>query len=343
MKNFLMGFAAFTLVLSSCSQNDVVETIDQNNGAIKFGAIAGNLSSRASEATMADLEAAGVDLFALITKGEGQPYTKYFEDKLTLADGVWSTTTTRYLKEGYKNEFYSIFPAQSGIDADKLAADGPKFAFTVGAAADVDLLGAAATGDYKPSVVGVAVTMPFYHLLSQANFGITGVPTLCRIDIKNTITFKAVGATGTYTLGGEAIGGNNWTAPTYGDFVMKSGLDTKDLAPDADGHYILDRAANSLMLVPAAFNSSSITFTFQAYDSAGVEITNGETVGTINLDSTSATAAWTQGLRYLYLVDFADWFSTRQLSFSVSLGGWENYDWNDVEGGGDGIVEILPN
>lgn len=345
MKKFFLGFAAFTLISTSCSQNEVAEDINQDSAALKFGAITGNLSSRAAEVAITDLQTSGIDLFALITADAGATYAEYFTDKLTYTAGTpssWAPGSKRYLKEGFKNEFYSIHPAQTDLTAAKLATDGAKFTYAVKAGATEDLLGAAAKEDYKVSTDGngVPVIMPFKHLLAQANFGVAGVEGMGNVKVSN-IKFNNVGASGTYAFANAA-----WSATTLSAYLMTGAeIDTKTDAqtPALSGNYILDRATYSLMLVPAAFATSTITFDFQAYDLAGVEVTNGVTKGTIDLDATvtaNTKAAWMSGLRYVYLLDFANWFANRELKFSVSLSDWENYDWNDVEGAGDGIVTV---
>lgn len=343
-KNFL-GIAALALILTSCSQSEIVENINEDNGVIKFSAISGNVSTKATETLMADLERDGVDIFALITNDAGTTYTEYFTDKLAFTAGSgWATTiaTKRYLKEGYKNEFYSIYPAQTGIDAASLVTNKASFSYTIKTGATEDLLGAAAKETYKPSTNtdGVHVTMPFNHLLAQVNLGVDGsIVGLGHVIIKG-IEFNQVGSAGTYTFKTtQGKGVNNWSNPSYAKFSMTGTINTENGTPDpVNTHFILDRAAHSLMLVPAEFNTSTITFTFQAFDLAGTEITNGETTGTITLDP---TAEWNQGLRYIYLINFEDWYAKRELKFSVSISGWENYDWGNVENGGDGIVEII--
>lgn len=350
MKKIFLGIAACTLMLASCTQNEVVENINEGKGALRFSAISGNISTRAAETVIKDLQDNGVDLFALIKPSDESTYSEYFTDKLAydIATTSWAPGTKRYLKEGFVNQFYSIYPAQTGINAETLATAGVGFDYAVKAGASEDLLGAAATEEYKPSGDGngVAVKMPFYHLLAQANFGVTGVKGLGHVEITE-ISFNQVGASGTYKFGTEGVGNNNWTNPTRADFPMTSAeIKTKTVLPaPGDDIYLLDRTAHSLMLVPAAFSTSTITFKFRVYDLADTEVTDGETIGTISLDATAQAnpdAAWKQGLRYVYLIDFSEWFANRLLKFTVELDDWENYDWGTVEGAGSGVVEIQP-
>lgn len=336
MKKIFLGFAALILTITSCSKSQVTESIGEEQGVIRFSAISGNVSTKATETVMLNLETSGVDLFAF-TEKDGT-YAKYFTDALEHDADGWKTTVAakRYLKEGFKNEFYSVYP-KGTTDADKLLAGGIGFDYTVKATAQEDLLGAKATGTYTPSgdQSGVTVTMPFKHLLAQANVGVNNsIVGLGHVEI-TAIAFNAVGSAGTYTFGTE-----EWTAPTHAAFTMLSSINTENDPAAPSGHYL----GTSLMLVPAAFATSTITFKFQAYDLAGTEITNGETVGAINLDATVITnpdAAWKAGLRYIYLIDFMDWYANRELKFGVSVDGWENFDWGTTTGAGTGVVEII--
>lgn len=359
MKKILMGFAAFTLMLSSCSENEVIDNVNSEKGLIKFSAIAGNVSTKATERVISDLQTNGVTVFAL-TKDlpSGTTYIPYFTERLTYTT-AWAPGIKRYLKEGVKNEFYSIYPAVSGVTEQTLADAGVGFDYTVNTTADEDLLGAAATGTYAPSADGsadVPVLLPFNHLLSQVNLGVkldntpvTGIGNVVITDI----SFNNVGAKGSYKFGTEGKGvDSQWTADATAprsDFTIAEGIDTVNetaettvtggvFLPGGTGVFATDMATSSLMPMPLAFSTSTITFTFRAYDLAGKEVTNGETSGTINLDATNI--AWKQGLRYVYVVDFEPWFKNRELKFTVTLSDWENYDWNDVTGAGTGVVDV---
>lgn len=322
MKKNLMGFAALTLILASCSKNEVVENIGSDKGLIKFSAISGTLSTKAAETVLTDLQTAGVDVFALITNDKGATYSEYFTDRLTYTTS-WAPVNKRFLKEVYKNEFYSIYPTQTGVTAATLATAGVGFAYTVKATADEDLLGAAATGTYTPSTdgsTGVTVTLPFNHLLSQVNLAVKLDNTTYGNVVITDIQFNNVGAKGTYKFNANADAGtpvtegkgvdSHWAAdatPTdaYKNFTIGQGIDTKGktaftigtekfFLPGGGeiGDFTADMKASSLMPMPLAFSptaelKSTITFKFQAYDLSGdgqtVEVTNGMTTGTIDL------------------------------------------------------------
>lgn len=343
MKIFLLSFAVFAMMLTSCSKNEVVDNVNEGSDALLFSPISGNVSSRAVEVVMKDLQDKGVALFALIKDTETNAYFSYFDETLTYKDLAWSTGAKRYLKEGFKNEFYSVYPSSVIANGADLIKTNTEVAFEYTASGAVDLLGAAAKDAYIPSTdgsTGVKVTMPFNHLLAQANFGIKGLGGIGEVKITD-IQFNGVGSKGKYTFGTEGKGVNNWSAPAYAAFPMTDAeIDTKAGTPaaDKDGNFILARDTYSLMLVPAAFTTTStITFKFQAYDTTDTEVTNGKVDATIQLDPTTD---WTQGMRYVYLIDFGKWFSDRELKFTVEMNDWENNDWDNVAGGGSGIVDV---
>lgn len=376
MKKNLLGFIALTLALSSCSKSEVVEDININQGLIKFSAISGNVSTKAVEKALTDLQGAGVPVFALTKElPSGTTYTPYFTETLTYSTpgtpgGTWAPSIKRYLRDGAKNEFYSIYPVVPDVTeaADLiLQADaGVGFDYTVNDDADEDLLGAAATDSYDASTdgsTGVAVTIPFHHLLSQVNLGVKITNTVYgNVEITG-IQFNNVGAKGSYKFNGNATEGkdieSNWTADgtnPYDDFSITKDIITKNDIVETvvtggvylpggtatlNGDFKEIMAASSLMPMPLSFDATStITFTFKAYDLEGKEVTdpNSTTTGTISLDATNVP--WKQGLRYIYVVDFDSWFKNRELKFNVTLSDWENYDWNDVSGAGTGVVDV---
>lgn len=343
MRKILLSFAVFVMMLTGCSKNEVVDNVNEGSDALLFSPISGNVSSKAAEVVMKDLQDNGVALFALAKDTKTSTYSSYFDETLTYKDAAWSTTVKRYLKEGVKNEFYSVYPSGVIANGAALITTNTEVAFDYTATGAVDLLGAAAKDTYTPSTdgsTGVNVTMPFNHLLAQANFGIKALGGIGEVKITE-IQFNGVGSKGKYTFGTEGKGVNNWSAPEYAAFPMTgAAIDTKAGTPaaDKDGNFILARGTYSLMLVPAVFTAAStITFKFQAYDTAGTEVTNGKADATIQLDPTTD---WTQGMRYVYLIDFGKWFSDRELKFTVGMNDWENNDWGDVAGDGEGIVDV---
>lgn len=340
MKNYVLGFATFSLIMmTGCTNNEIIDRIDSEHGSIRFSAISGKINSKAAETDISHLKQNGVTVFALTTADNGINYSEYFTDVLTYTEGtpgVWNTSVKRYLKEDMKNEFYSVYP-KGAVSAATLADNQLSFSYSVSKDADEDLLGASAKGSYSPSndkSTGVPVTLPFHHLLSQINFGIRLNNKTYGNVVVSEIVYQNVGASGQYTFGTEGIGVNNWSNTSLNNFALPLTAEINTETPDSDINinvpfsFVLDRAKYSLMLVPARFSNSSISFKFQAYDLSGKEITNGITTESVALENKPLETQpfWKQGTRYTYLIDFDKWFIDRELKFDVTISDWVDYN-----------------
>lgn len=188
MKKILLGFTAFTLILTGCQKSEVVENINDGNNQLDFGVYQGK-ATRAGELTNNELNSIGVNfpIYAYKRKKDGEK-SLYFKEVLTYestgtpAVEKWNTSIPRFLTAKDPLQFYAYY-AKGTADGNvpgvtdasflsPLAGDAyPTFKYDVEDTQDkqVDLV-AATVEDHS----GTSVTIPFRHILSQINFGVKG-------------------------------------------------------------------------------------------------------------------------------------------------------------------------
>lgn len=215
MNKILLGFAAFTLLFSSCQENEIIEHIDDGSNQLTFGVHQGK-ATKAAELTNSAISQVGTTFPLYAYKGKQSGIkTAYFEDNLTRAADKWDTDIPRFLTAKDPLQFYAYYPIAGVANYDyTLAADAyPTFDYTIakngtGAGVenpngtDLDLV-AAKVIDHS----GTSVLIPFQHILSQINFGVKGYYG-AKIAIRN-IKINSVFKEGTFTYDAKR---GNWTA-----------------------------------------------------------------------------------------------------------------------------------
>ena len=204
MKKLWMGFAACALILSSCSQQEVTENIDQNNSQLQFSMAMG-AQTRAAELTNAALKDDatdkdnGIALYAYLK--DNSVWTPWYSDNLWWENGKWNIESTRF-RNAKASKYITFFPknyVENGAnlaDATFSGASFPKF----------DCIIPVVNGEQKDLVAGITdvgvnqkdITLTMRHILSQVNFGVYGY-TGANIEIKN-IKIHDVFNKATYTF-----------------------------------------------------------------------------------------------------------------------------------------------
>lgn len=393
MKRLLMGLAACTLIMTSCSKQEIVENVDANKGQLSFSPLTGK-QTKASEITNSTLTGiAGADnpikMFAYYAT-DGTTWTKWFDDALYYDAKEWKIGSTRF-QNSQATKYFTYWPAE-GVTVDKSSFDGPdftksdpKFTYTVQAdqANQLDLIG----GVTDVAANDTEVEIQTRHLLAQVNFGVRAYEgakiTIKDIKIESVynkadFTYKAkdaaplgtwsnfntttteynysFGKGGTFTTESDAKkiatgdtyifgDGGKWGPGTTAEstyYVLANGLAKKGTEV-ADG----DKLSNSLMLIPQEFkdNKAKVTFKYSITDVDNAPVV--ETDGSFFLDfgttlNTAYANVWKQNYRYVYIIDFQDMLDDNKLTFTVDVETheWENYDNNNPDDPGTGIVDI---
>lgn len=258
MKKILLGFAAFSLILSSCQDSDIIEKIDDGTNELKFGVYQGKATTKAAELKNSDLNTEG-RTFPLYAYKGAQSGTKdeYFKDALTLTSSVWGTSIPRFLTAKDPLQFYAYYPEKNvtGYTYGLAPATYPSFNYaieknTAGAAinpggTDIDMV-AAKVIDHS----GTSVTIPFQHILSQINFGVRGYYG-AKITIEN-IKIWQVSSSGTFTYDATSGVWSSLAAPedytyTFPEFTTPGGVlnvSWSDPNGEGDNTYIFGDGGN---------------------------------------------------------------------------------------------------
>lgn len=197
MKKLLMGFAICTLILTSCSKQEVTENVDSPQGQLSFSTGLGKPSSRAAEWTNTSLQGAALTgtPIAMYAYQETPPalsgtFKEWFKDDLYYDQTakVWKIKTTRF-RNTAETKYVTFFPNTPAnltveMDAVEIAkttfetadfATGGKFpAFKYKVAATSILQEDLIVGVTKVAAEQSNIIVGMRHALSQVNFGTVG-------------------------------------------------------------------------------------------------------------------------------------------------------------------------
>lgn len=367
MKKNLMGFAALTLILSSCSKNEVIDNVNQSQQTpIIFAPITGTVTTKALEVDETKLQSIpNIPLYAY--KTVNSTTEAYFSEGLNFS-GKWNTNSQRFFPETGELTFYSFFGSidngttSSSVpvaeffysDIDKTA---PTISYTIADNADeqADVMAAQLSMTTPtPGNADKTVVLPFKHILSQINFGVRGY-TGATIQISNIKISAGLSNTNTYNLTAEAWETPSGAADTYeymtteyhqtngndGEITYIFGDGGNTAAGNTNISYINKANSNSLILMPQMIFGMTFTFDYEIRDLAGVVVAS-KTDATAPLFN-NAVVSWDPNLRYVYIIDFTPWLDDRKLDFEVDIisNPWENYDYTPIPyDKGNGIVTI---
>lgn len=321
-----MGLAALSLLLmpTSCESGEI-ETNNQRNETIEFGVVVGKQTvSRATEFTGSSWK--NNDSFLVKAYATGSTSTTSVEDFTLSYNGSSWSSSPDMKQPGYSLTYYTWFPSTTTDFSGTGTAATMKYAVK-GVDSQEDLLAATTiTADSD-------VILAFNHILSQVNFALQGVPNI-KITLSN-IKVNGVRNAGTYTF--NATTGGSWDSYT-GDAVdyaytpvtntnITTGLtDTIQHMGNGGGAY---NKTNALMLMPQSFAADTdgyISFDFVLKSMEDTELAKEEGV-TFNFCDFETTT-WSIGKRYLYLIDFTEYLTKGEISFTVTVNGWEDAENN---------------
>ncbi len=325
-KKSVFGMLAVALLATGCN-SEFVETADSQNGNITFQTVLGKQTRATEFSYWGDSE--GFTAKAYL-KGTTTP----FKDFTLTCNGTnsWTVSGGTVAHPGYPLDYYAWSPSDATGATFTPVASASTLEYTIPVVdSQVDLVAA-----YKPNHNNAAVDLTFYHILSQVNFAVQGVSNV-KIAIKD-ITIKGVSNHNTYTFGtgwgGTPDGSASYVykAKSYGagdGTTYTSGTNTLT----TDGTKITEiklgsgasTDGNALMLMPQSFNSSStatmeFTYTLTAMD--GTTPLGTGTTSAYLRDFTTTT--WEVGKRYLYIIDFTEYFKGGNITFSVTVDTWKD-------------------
>lgn len=198
-----MGFAAFALIMTSCSKQDVAENITDGQGQLSFSAGTAQQGTRAAELNNTSLQSNDITLYAY--QNVGGTWSKWYNDVIKYAGGKWSLTNSVRFRNVNATKYITYSSKVNGaltnhinfIDADFGATNGkfPQFTYNVqdNSTTQEDLIAGITEVDANKT----DITLGMRHILSQVNFGTVGY-TGAKIQIQN-IKIVGVKYKGTFT------------------------------------------------------------------------------------------------------------------------------------------------
>lgn len=218
MKRLLMGFAACALIMTSCSQQEIIETAEDGQGLLSFSAGVGKQSlTRAAEFNNDALQKAAVggngiiiNAYQEITAEGNAAWRKWYIDQMVY-DGNWKLKESVRFRNENPTKYITYFPKTDKLvevmdvtESTKstfVTADFnlifPQFTYTV--AADSKTQEDLIAGITEVEAKKTDITLGMRHILSQVNFGTIGY-TGAKIQIQN-IKIVGVGNKANFTYG----------------------------------------------------------------------------------------------------------------------------------------------
>lgn len=335
MKNIFLGMAVLALLFATSSCNN--ETIEKpaSDDQITFRSALGK-QTKATEFTNTSWENGNSFVVYAYKGGTWKAFDQF---TLTYADSEWtyknSGNESSVDQPGYSLTYNTWYPqdASATYTAPTESAPTATLAYTVPATAALqkDLIATSvSTGDAN-------VELAFSHLLSQVNFAVLDIE-FVKITLSN-IKINSVMTKGTYTFG-SGWGTPNTALSTSTPYVytpVANRFPTSGNPTDGGIVYLGNKGGttqtdnnngNALMLMPQTFadaDDGTITFDYVLTDMGSTPTTIGSGSATANLCDFDVTT-WVAGRRYLYLIDFTNYFKTGVIKFTVDVADWEDAD-----------------
>lgn len=183
MKKSLLAVVA-ALAMAGCSQNDLVDEIDNGGKTpINFNSVV-RKGSRAVSTTTATFDNFTVYAYSSSAAYDGNAASFFFTDDISYTTS-WAGKQTIYWPETGNVHFFAYSPKSAATYAPSTGdlTAYPTLQYTV-TADQVDLLAANAINKTKTVNGAAGVSLGFTHLLTQINFSIK----LPIADLKYTIT-----------------------------------------------------------------------------------------------------------------------------------------------------------
>lgn len=289
MKRCLFMLGAAVAVLSSCTQNEIINVNESR--AIGFDSFVGK-PTRAAVNSVDELSA--FQVFGGYGTTGALAYDNVYDDVTVTRDGVsgsytWKPDETKYWQKGYTYTFNAYAPKlTSGNGTASVDVNGVTVTNFVADGATDLLIATTKNEDTSSSIPNTAVQFTFNHVLSMIRF--TFATTLEDVTISITdLKVNDVPCKATYT-------NSVWQTPvadtksTYGLTVAN------DITKDASQN------SSEAIVIPQTFGAG-LNVTFKLTATGALSIT-GEDGSGVQHSVTLPTTAWGNGKRYNYTATF---------------------------------------
>lgn len=290
-KSFLMlGVAA--MALASCTQNEVVEYADSR--AIQFDAFVG----KSTRADVLELETSNLTKFNVFAY-HGTNTVDYNNVAVTGSSTEgWTPAAHAYWQAGNAYEF-AAYSDQNAVISSGVSFADKTLTFTGYEVNGKDLVAAQTSVASQTDVDSYsAVSLTFYHMLSQIKFTFTNSDAEdYKLAISNIKITAGKTATGTFTMTAPSTPSIAWSATdsNNGEYTI-NGID--DIAKGASQ----STESESLLILPQNTANLKVTFTATLTDAGNNQIANGNFEASLKISEDSDNA-WKPGYRYNYIAE----------------------------------------
>lgn len=314
MKKILFAAAVSALVLSSCSNDEVLST---RQDAMTYAVTTSNTSRAAALYSNSN----SITSFTLYAVTDGKIFMN--GDALSYTDGAWSNTTANRYWPSTEVTFYGVYGAT--LEGTFDATNTPKFNYEVkeNSTEQVDFV-YSTNKTTRPD--DGKLTMNFRHALSQVVFKASSSYANLQVEL-TAVTLHNVYSKGQYTLPTDATDDNYVTKtnnyPTQqGEWSLEDAnkadfgitFDSKVLGETAAD---LDECTNAMLMIPSTFTAAADINgedTENAYITLTAKITNvaGETVSDDDIVLYDGEIymplgfSWEEGKKYVYTFKFVE-------------------------------------
>lgn len=223
MKRLIMGFAACALLMTSCTEQEIIENVLDGQGELTFSTGVGKQTTKTAELTNSALQEAaetnGVTVYTYQYMGSPTVWSKWFADKVVYDDVLkWHLETSARFRNQNPTKFITYFStvkdgndpllkqvAGTFDDATFTTGEYPQFTYKVNttSANQEDLI----AGITEVKANQTDITLGMRHILSQVNFGTVGykganisIRNIKIVGLFNSATYE-YGAADTYPIG----------------------------------------------------------------------------------------------------------------------------------------------
>lgn len=327
-KNLLVVMAA--LAIAGCSQNDLVEGIDNGGKNDKTEIGVNAFVGKASRAT--DIDNTSFNKFTVhsyITDnsyaGVGALGTAYMNGvNYTGKKGAWTTTDeTKYywpsITSEKKMQFFA-YPTDLASEYELSDSNYPSFSFTVVPTAEnqKDLVVAHAANQTSTDTNDGTLSLSFKHVLTKVNFSFVPADTEMKYTVNSISIANLYGGKATYTF--DASKGK-WTPTGTADVSYSYPITQAASLNDGETFYRLGNENASLMLMPQDVSGKVITINYTVATSTDFEVFNDSKTVTL-----PANSIWGIGQSIRYTLTLPTGVTEIKLDTDVANNWDENED-----------------
>ena len=326
MKKSLVICGVAALALASCTQNEVLNVNESR--AIGFNAFVNNNTRAAA----VELKKDGLTKFNVFGYHDTNT-PDYTNTLVTGSANSWTISGAAYWIVNKAYEFAAYSDGNNSLE--NVSFENKKLtikSYTVGSN---DLIAAQTSVAAQADIDSyTAVSLDFYHLLSQIKFTFTNEDSRDYIMKISDLTINA-DKSGNVEYSFNSTPSVVWSSTSKDNYIVTG------LADIAEGELTKEHSTESIMIMPQNTDALTVSFKVTLSDNTGDlgKIAEGDFTASLDIDQDAQNSAWQPGYRYNYtakingsdvpdVTDPED--KPKKIEFTVNIvKDWEYKDDND--------------